>query len=113
LTPPAPPRLTGGGHIEVTKRIQTMVGCPKCLRPLDITDVRVGSSIECPHCTNVTWTPEYVPRWWYRARNYTLSLIGAFVVGVISSYVASYLWDQAHASKQVALMLGNWRLSDG
>ena len=96
MTGPAPPRLTGGGGIVITRRLQTMVSCPSCRRPLDITDVKVGATIECTECDNVTWAPEYVPRWWHRARNFVRSLVLALAIGVAGSLLASFLWDQFH-----------------
>ncbi len=98
MTGPAPPRLLGGDGIAVTRRIQTMLRCLKCRKSLDITDVKVGTTIGCPECGNITWAPEYVPRWWYRMRNFVLSLIIALAVGVAASLTADFLRDRLQDS---------------
>lgn len=87
---PVPPSLTGGA-IQVTRRIQTLVPCPGCRRDLDITSVTVGALIKCPECQNATWAPDYVPHWWHRTRNFVLSVVVAFVVGVCSSLLAEFV----------------------
>lgn len=73
-----------------------MVNCPGCSQALDISDVKVGASIECPKCKNITWAPEYVPRWWYRTANFIASILVAFLVGVLSSIAANYIWLKIH-----------------
>ncbi len=93
MTGSAPPQLLGGGEITVTRRIQTMLGCPKCRKSLDITDVKVGATIGCPECENITWAPEYVRRWWHRLRSFVLALVLAFAVGIGASLTADFLWD--------------------
>lgn len=94
---PLPPSLSGG-TITVTRRMVTLVPCPGCRRDLDITSVSVGAMICCPECKNVTWAPEYVPRWWHKTRNHLLSMLGAFIVGVLSSMVASYVMNASKAA---------------
>jgi hypothetical protein len=94
---PAPPRLTGG-QVTVTRREQLIVSCPKCSRSIDITGLAVGTTIECSSCSNVTWSPEYVPRWWHRTRMFVFSLIVAYLVGVGSSMTASYLFNRMQSN---------------
>ena len=92
MGPPSTPRLTGDA-VQVTQRLQTTVACPQCSNSLDITDVKVGATIECPDCNNVTWAPEYVARWWHRARNFAGAVTFAFVVGFLASLAAAYAFD--------------------
>lgn len=86
------PSLTGRG-LTIERRLQTRVNCPGCETPLDITDVKAGATIKCNNCGNVTWTPEYTPRWWYKTRNFVASVTASVVIGVIASLIASYLWQ--------------------
>jgi hypothetical protein len=95
MTGPAIPRITGGEELRVSQRRQLLVDCPKCKRNLDITDVRALAPISCPECENVTWAPEYVPKWWQRLRNFVLSNVVAFLVGVAASLVATSLWERS------------------
>ncbi len=69
------------------------VKCPKCQEALDVTNLKFGTSIECPKCANVTWCPEFKPRWWFQLRNYVLALGVSFVIGVLASLLATWLWS--------------------
>lgn len=89
MNPPHPPKLTGGPPLVVAKREIVTFDCPKCGQSLDITGVAVGASIECTGCQNVTWAPEYIPRWWYRTRNFGISVVTAFSIGVGASLAAT------------------------
>jgi hypothetical protein len=106
MNDPTRPRLTGG-PISVSQRTQTLLDCPKCKRSLDITDVRALSPIACPDCENITWAPEYVPRWWYRLRNFVISNLVAFVLGVAGSLLATYIWEQSHSDRVQATPVQN------
>ena len=62
------------------------------------TGLAVGTTIACVSCENVTWAPEYVPRWWYRLRNFIFSLILAFIIGVLSSLTATWIGKAANSA---------------
>lgn len=90
---PKTPQLSGGAPISVTERRVRSLDCPSCDQPMDITDLRVGTNVACPSCDNVTWCPEYKPRWWFKPFRFVVSLIFAFFVGFFSSYLASYAYE--------------------
>jgi hypothetical protein len=52
-------------------------------------------TMTCPEdgCGNVTWRPDIEPRWWFPLRKFVLAMIGTFVLGVLSSLVAAWLWE--------------------
>ena len=86
--PPIPPRLTEDGELAVTKRTFVTFDCPKCHRSLDITRVAFGTTIECPECKNITWAPEYRPKWWHKTRHFVASVFIALVIGILSTIMA-------------------------
>src|ERR1043166_4672073 len=105
---PIQPRLTGDGQVTVTRRELLTFDCPNCKESLNITGLAFGTTIACPNCGNVTWTPEWKPRWWFTARNFILSLILAFFIGVFSSLVANVIWHRlTNSPTQQELEKGN------
>ena len=80
-------KLTDGSRIIVTTR--EALTCPKCSKKFDITDVSFGAVIECPHCNNITWRPEYKPRWYFRVRNFIFSNLASFIIVFLSSLLAT------------------------
>jgi len=91
------PTLADGAAISVNRRVRYDLDCPKCRKALDVTDINFGAIIKCPHCKNITWRPEFQPKWYFRARNLVLAVIGSFILGIITNLISSYLWE--HYSK--------------
>lgn len=87
-------KLSDGSGIAVTRRVWMALTCPKCRKDIDVTGISFGTVIECPHCKNITWRPEFKPRWYFRVRNFVLANLVSFVVGVLASLLASYLYEQ-------------------
>jgi hypothetical protein len=102
VVPPAPdepvPVIAAGPRIFARVIQRVVVGCPKCRRDLDVTHVAVGMAMTCPaqDCGNVTWRPEIQPHWWFPIRNFVLATLGSFVLGVVSSVAASWVWEKIH-----------------
>jgi uncharacterized paraquat-inducible protein A len=90
---PRLPTLSGGSPITIKERKILSLDCPKCKSPLDVTNLSFGTNIECPSCKNITWCPEFKPHWWFRLRNYLLSLLVSFVLGVAASLVAAHIYE--------------------
>jgi hypothetical protein len=69
-----------------------LVDCPRCNRPLNVTDVDAGRTMTCP-CGNVTWRPEIKQRWWFPAGRFVAVTIGSFLLGFGSSLAATWAWE--------------------
>ncbi len=93
-TPPKYPKLTDGAAISVNKRVRYDLDCPKCRKALDVTDIAFGKIIQCPGCKNITWRPEFQPRWYFRLHNFVLAVVGSFILGLIINFASSFLWEQ-------------------
>jgi hypothetical protein len=55
----------------------------------DVTDIAFGTMIQCPSCENITWRPEFKPRWYFRLRNFVFSNLVSFNLGVLASLLAT------------------------
>lgn len=86
-------KLADGSGIVVTKRVWMALACPKCRKDIDVTDVSFGTVIQCPHCDNITWRPEFKPRWYFRVRNFIITNLLSFILGVLASLLASYIYE--------------------
>jgi len=97
----APPSIIDGPKLQVRRVTEFEMPCPKCSKDIRVTAIEAGAVIKCPHtkCGNVTWRPEYVPPWWARTRNFSLAIIGSFSVGIISSLVASRIYEEYTKSR--------------
>ena len=95
---PSPPRLTGSSGISISRKVSLVLDCPNpnCKQPLNVSNLAVGTHIQCPHCDNVTWVPEFKPRWWFQVKNFITSIIVAFIIGVLSSLTATWLYQKYH-----------------
>lgn len=91
---PQIPTITGGAPISITRREVFSLDCPKCKNALDVTDLSFGTNIECPACKNITWRPEYKPKWWFRFRNFAIATLISFILGFSSSYLANIAFQQ-------------------
>lgn len=100
---PQVPKLAGGSPISISKKELFSLDCPKCRKPLDVTNLAFGTNIECPHCKNITWRPEFKPKWWFKARNMIIANIVSLFLGVISSLLASYIYEKT-GSKEIELL---------
>jgi hypothetical protein len=88
------PKLADGAAISVTRHIRYHLDCPKCRKPLDVTDLAFGTILKCPGCKNITWRPQFQPKWYFRARNFVLAIIGSFILGILSNFASSFLWER-------------------
>ena len=106
VVPAAPeetvPLIAAGSRIFARVVRRTVVDCPKCKRVLNVTHVAVGMTMTCPAdgCGNVTWRPDIEPHWWFPVRKFVLATIGSFLLGVLSSLVATWVWE-GHRPTQV------------
>ena len=98
-----PPSIVDGPTLEVRKAVEYDMPCPKCRMEIRVTELKVGTVLKCPHgrCGNVTWRPEYVPPWWAKPSKFILSLIISFILGVIGSMTASFLYEKHFNSRDV------------
>jgi hypothetical protein len=98
---PKAPKLSDGPPICISKREIFSLDCPKCKSPLDVTDLNFGTNIECPSCNNVTWRPEFKPKWWFRLRYFLITTIISFILGFSTSFIANVVYDnyQEHSVK--------------
>ena len=93
MSDPVLPRLVDGASIRVTQRVRYDLDCPKCRKSIDVTDIGFGAVIQCPGCKNLTWRPEFQPRWYFKFRNFALAALGSFILGFLASLLASYAWE--------------------
>jgi hypothetical protein len=92
----APPLIISGPELQVKRVSEYDIACPKCCKDIRVTGVKAGTVIKCPHprCGNVIWSPEYVPPWWARTRNYVGTIIVSIAFGVIASLIAAGLFEK-------------------
>lgn len=94
MTLPMLPNQIPDGPIDVIERVIKQMECPNpdCTSNLDVTNVNVGTKIQCKDCNNVTWLPDYKkPKWWQKTASIIGGLFLSYVVGVGSSVTASWL----------------------
>ena len=103
---PERPKLSGGAPITIAKRELFSLDCPKCKSPLDVTDVSFGTNIECPKCENVTWRPEYRPKWWYKLKNLIIANLISFILGIFGSLIASHIYSSTTIEKTESESVG-------
>jgi hypothetical protein len=95
---PSPPKLIGTSGISISKKVLLVLECPNptCKHSMDVSHLALGTHIQCPRCNNVTWVPEFKPRWWFQGKNFITSIIVAFIIGVLSSLTATWLYQKYH-----------------
>ena len=98
----APPSLVNGPSAVVKKKLEYDQPCPKCSKEMRITDISEGAPIACGNCGNVTWRIAYTPPWWSKTSRFALSLLGTFILGVISSLVASTIYEKYTQSRNTS-----------
>lgn len=87
------PILTGKGGIKLEKKLSYILSCPKCDDDIDVTVIKAGTHIQC-NCGNITWRPDYNPPWWAKTKNFVFSLISALIIGVISTYIITKIFEK-------------------
>ncbi len=91
---PVTPRLSAGKSIEVRRKksIKYEITCPNvgCNESLDVTGLAVGLCIDCPNCDNTTWVPGFTIKWWFKTKNFIITII----VTIILSFLTSLLYDE-------------------
>lgn len=88
------PSVVDGPRLEVKKKIEYDIPCPKCSKEMRVTNVSDGSLIECKSCGNVTWRMSYIAPWWAKTSKFIISLALSFVLGVASSFAASIIYEK-------------------
>ncbi len=88
------PSIVGGPRLQVKKKVEFDLPCPKCSKDMRVTEVGEGSVIACKNCSNVTWRMAYEPPWWAKTSKFILSLVATFVLGVVTSLFASWLYEK-------------------
>ncbi len=99
---PQAPKLAGGAPISITKQEIVSLDCPKCKQSLNVTNLAFGTNIECPDCKNVTWRPEFKPKWWFRLRNLVFANFLSFVLGVAASLTATLIHGNSEVIDKTA-----------
>lgn len=89
------PRPLEGTPPNVQERLIKEVECPnpECDQLLNITDINVGTKVQCTNCKNVTWVPAFQPKWWQRARVIIGGAILSIIVGAAASLLATAVWE--------------------
>lgn len=85
------PQLAGGDELKINRKVFFTISCPKCDQDLNVTGLSGGHNVTCPSCGNITILPDFKPRWWFKARNFILTILLSLIIGFLSSYAASYL----------------------
>lgn len=95
------PKPIDGDPIHVIEKIIRQVDCPnpQCDQVLDITNINEGTKIQCEACKNVTWVPAYEPKWWQKTKVILGGLAVSFVVGILSSLVATSIYAKYAKTK--------------
>ena len=96
------PKLTGKVEINLKKKTVYTLSCPKCDSDMDVTSVSPNTYIECQECKNVTWRPDYDPPWWAKTRNFTLSLIGVLIIGIVTGFISNIIYDNFKGYRSLA-----------
>lgn len=91
---PSIPNQIPDDPIAVTERLIKQMNCPNpsCAATIDITNVNVGTKIQCKDCNNVTWLPSYKKeRWWQKPAVAIGGLLLSFLIGVAASVTANWI----------------------
>lgn len=94
MTLPILPNQIPDGPINITERFIKQMECPNpnCNSKLDVTNVNVGTKIQCKNCNNVTWLPDYKKqKWWQKPASIIGGILLSYVIGVGSSITASWV----------------------
>jgi ribosomal protein L37AE/L43A len=98
---PNTPSIVNGPKLEVKKKIEYDIPCPKCNKEMRVTDVSEGALVECTDCGNVTWRIAYSPPWWAKTSRFLLSLLFSFIFGIFISLTAAWLYENSFKSGDV------------
>jgi len=81
------PSVVHGPELEIKKKIEYDLPCPKCEKDMRVTGVKEGAVIECKNCKNFTWRIGYAPPWWAKTWIFISALIFALATGFASSWL--------------------------
>ncbi|MFZ3116029.1 MAG: hypothetical protein WA121_10560 [Syntrophales bacterium] len=95
------PSIVNGPRLEVKEIKEYILPCPKCLKDMRITDIAVGAVIKCDDCQNITWRISYIPPWWAKTSRFVLSVLLAFILGLGSSLLATWLYEKYYKVGEV------------
>ncbi|ENK2025156.1 BRcat domain-containing protein [Vibrio alginolyticus] len=95
MVTPSLPNQIDNDPISVQERRIRQFDCPNpnCESSIDITNVNVGTKIQCTACQNVTWLPDYSKKWWQKPLSILSGLFLSFLIGIASSMTATWLSD--------------------
>jgi len=93
MAAPTVPNQIDTDPISVQERFIRQFDCPNpiCDESIDITNVNVGTKIQCSACSNVTWLPDYGNKWWQKPISIIGGLLLSFVIGVGASLTANWV----------------------
>lgn len=90
---PTVPNQIDTDPIAVKERVIRQFDCPNpdCDESIDITNVNIGTKIQCSACANVTWLPDYGNKWWQKPISIIGGLILSFAIGLAASLTANWI----------------------
>ena len=102
---PKTPSIIDGPRLEVKKKVEYDIPCPKCGKEMRVTEVTEGAVIECNECSNVTWRMPYTSPWWAKTSHFILTIFFSMVFGIVVSFTGTWLYDKYSKSRDAQIEL--------